>query len=55
MESLIVTLNAHYVEVDILEKDYRMWFKLNCKTHLFVVTSVGESDAALVKAVSGLH
>ena len=35
-------------EGDISEKDYRMWFKLNCKTHISVVTSVGVSDAARI-------
>ena len=29
-------------------KDYRMWFKLNCKTRISVVTSVGETDAARI-------
>ena len=47
-ESLIDTLNALYVEGDISEKDYRMWFKLNCKTRISVVTTVGESDAARI-------
>ena len=46
--SLIDTLNALYVEGDISEKDYRMWFKLNCKTCISVVTTVGESDAARI-------
>ena len=44
-ESLIDTLNALYVEGNITDKYYRMWFKLNCKTMILVVTSVGESDA----------
>ena len=35
-------------EGDISEKDYRMWFKLNCKTRISVVTSVGESDAVRI-------
>ena len=47
-ESLIDTLSALYVEGDISDKDYRMWFKLNCKTHISVVTKVGESDAARI-------
>ena len=40
--------NALYVEGNITDKDYRMWFKLNCKTRISVVTSVGESDAARI-------
>ena len=44
-ESLIDTLNALYVEGDISDKDYRMWYKLNCKTRISAVTSVGESEA----------
>ena len=44
-ESLIDTLNALYVEGNISDKDYRMWYKLNCKTRISVVTSVGETDA----------
>ena len=47
-ESLIDTLNALYVQGDISDKDYRMWFKLNCKTRISVVTSVGETDAARI-------
>ena len=47
-ESLIDTLNALYVEGDISEKENRMWFKLNCKTRIAVVTLVGESDAARI-------
>ena len=47
-ESLIDTLNALYIEGNITDKDYRMWFKLNGKTRIFVVTSVGESDAARI-------
>ena len=43
--SLIDTLNSLYVEGDISDKDYRMWYKLNCKTIISVVTSVGETDA----------
>ena len=34
-----------YVEGDISEKDYKMWFKLNC---ISVVTTVGESDVAQI-------
>ena len=45
-ESLIDTLNALYVTGNISDKDYRMWLKLDCKTRISVVTSVGESDAA---------
>ena len=29
-ESLIETLNALYVEGNITDKEYRMWFKSNC-------------------------
>ena len=47
-KSLIDTLNALYVEGNISDKDYRMWFKLNCKTRISVVTSVGESDASRI-------
>ena len=47
-ESLIDTLNALYVQGDISDKDYRMWFKLNCKTRISVVTFVGETDAARI-------
>ena len=36
------------MEGNISDKDYRMWFKLNCKTRISVVTSVGESDAARI-------
>ena len=44
-ESLFDTLNALYVSGNISDKDYRMWFELNCKTRISVITSVGESDA----------
>ena len=47
-ESRIDTLNAIYVEGNITDKDYWTWFKLNCKTIISVVTSVGESDAARI-------
>ena len=30
------------------DKDYHMGFKLNCKTRISAVTSVGESDAARI-------
>ena len=41
---IIYTLNALYVQGDISEKDYRMWFK----TRISLVTSVGETDAARI-------
>ena len=44
-ESLIDTLYALYDEGGISDKDYRMWFKLNAKTRISVVTTVGETDA----------
>ena len=44
-ESLIDTLNALYIAGNIINKDYRMCFKLNFKTRIYVVTSLGESDA----------
>ena len=44
-ESLLDTMNALYVPGNISDKDYRMWFKLNCKTRISVITSVGESNA----------
>ena len=47
-ESLIDTLNALYVEGNISDKDYRIWFELNCKTRISVLTFVGESDAARI-------
>ena len=33
-ESLFYTINALYVPGNIIDKDYRMWFKLNCKTRI---------------------
>ena len=33
-ESLLDTLNALYVSGNISDKDYRMWFELNCKTRI---------------------
>ena len=45
-KSLIDTLSALYVEVNISDKDYRLWFNLNCKTRISVLNSVGEYDAA---------
>ena len=47
-ESLMDTLIALYIEGNITDKDYRMWFKLNFKTRISVITSVGESDSARV-------
>ena len=36
-------------KADINNKDYRLWYKLNENTKIRVKTSVGESDAKLVK------
>ena len=41
-ESLLDTL---YTEGHISDKDYRMLYKLNCKTRISVITLVSESDA----------
>ena len=44
-ERLLDTLYTLYTEGHINDKDYRLWYKLNCKTRISVITSVGESDA----------
>ena len=41
-------IQSYLISGNITDKDYRMWFKLNCKTRISVVTSVGESDAARI-------
>ena len=34
-----------YTEGNISDKDHRMWYKLNCKSGISVLTTVGETDA----------
>ena len=53
-ESLIDTLNTLYVEGDISDKDYRMWYKLNCKTRISVLTTVEETHANAAFAITNL-
>ena len=38
-------LNTLYTEGHIIDKDYRMRYKLNCKTLISVLTTMRESDA----------
>ena len=37
-----------YTEGKIAESDYRMWFKLNNKTNISVLTPVGETEKATI-------
>ena len=37
-----------YTEGKIAESDYRMWFKLNNKTNISVITPVGETEKATI-------
>ena len=47
-EGLIDTLNKMYKEGKIAESDYRMWFMLNNKTKISVLTPLGETDQATI-------
>ena len=38
----------------ISDKHYRMWYQLNCKTRISVLTSVGKLDAARIFDSIGL-
>ena len=47
-EGLIDTLHTMYTEGKIAESDYRMWFKLNNRTNISVLTPVGETEKATI-------
>ena len=47
-EGLIDTLYTMYTEGKIAESDYRMWFLLNNKTKISVLTPLGETDQATI-------
>ena len=47
-EGLIDTLYTMYKEGKIAESDYRMWFMLNNKTKISVLTPIGETDQATI-------
>ena len=48
-ESLLDTMYTLKTKANIDNTDYRLWYKLNENTKIRVKTSVGESDAKLVK------
>ena len=52
-ESLIDIMFTLSKKVEISDKDYRMWFKLNEDTKIAVRTSVGESKTELIKNSMG--
>ena len=47
-EGLIDTLYTMYKEGKIAESDYRMWFMLNNKTKISVLTPLGETNQATI-------
>ena len=47
-EGLVDTLNTMYTKGKISEKDYRLWYKLNNKTRISIITPVGETDNATI-------
>merc|ERR1711892_1510108 len=47
-EGLIDTLHTMYTEGKIAESDYRMWFMLNNKTKISVLTPLGETNQATI-------
>ena len=47
-EGLVDTLHTMYTKGKISEKDYRLWFKLNNRTRISIITPVGETDNATI-------
>ena len=47
-EGLIDTLHTMYTQGKIAKSDYRMWFYLNNKTKISVLTPLGETDQATI-------
>ena len=45
---LIDTLHPMYTRVKISKKDYRMWFKLNNRTCISILTPVGKTNTATI-------
>ena len=43
-EGFVDTLNTVYTIGKISEKDYRLWFKLNFRTRISIITPVGETE-----------
>ena len=43
-EGLIVTLHMMLTKGKISMSDYRMWFHLNTKTNIYILTPLGETD-----------
>ena len=50
-KSLLDTVNALYISRNIIDKGNRIWYKLNCKTRISVITSVGESETEIVTPI----
>ena len=47
-EGLIDTLHTMYTEGKIAMSDYRMWFHLNNKKNISILTPLGETDGATI-------
>ena len=47
-EGLIDTLHTMLTKGKIFITDYRMWFKLNIRTRISILTPVGETDGATI-------
>ena len=47
-EGLIDTLHTMYTEGKIEKSDYRMWFHLNNRTKISVLTPLGETEQATI-------
>ena len=47
-EGQIDKLHTMYTKGKISEKDYRMWFMLNNRTRISILTPVGETDNATI-------
>ena len=45
-EELIDTPHTLYTRDKISVKDYIMWFELNNRTHIYILTPVGETETA---------
>ena len=47
-EGLIDTLHTMYTQGKIAKSDYRMWFQLNNKTKISILTPLGETDGSTI-------
>ena len=47
-EGLIDTLQTIYTQGKIAKSDYRMWFHLNNKTKISILTPLGETDGETI-------